>query len=765
MALRHTNPTQKRYDRRSGQYIEARAPYNFIPLPEKVVPAPWLPDLDIYHQKALTCSIDVLLETLSPTYIRGMMTQDQFERLSNKEVLSPEEEAALAPFFDLHGRPVIPGSSLRGMIRSIVEIASYSHIRWVAPQPTFTFRAVAAQKDDPLAAPYQVVIGRLAANVRAGYFEKKGEEWYIRPAILPSRYWSNVKEAFLKIKESRIGSRDIPGFVRLNSPDYRPYWYRVRFDATLRGRGVVIDRIGDEKSGYRYKGVLVCSGNMVESGKKSAAQSRRTSHTIILEPDQKANPIKVSDQAIKDYLDGLTPFQMEQLRAWSGNSKQGCLGDGAPVFYVVEDDEVTYFGHSPNFRIPMRLHGEKRAATPHDFVPLDMRQDTQPDMTDALFGWVEDPAVDGNAPPGQRAGRVFVSDAVCLTEGDDLWFSEHPVALHILSSPKPTTFQHYLVQSKESGHNPDNKGSLAHYGTPPGETWIRGFKRYWHRGASPDIVASEEERKLETQITFVRPLKAGVKFTFRIHLENLLPAELGALLWALNLPGESGKQYVHKIGMGKPLGMGAVRLTIERLTITDRQQRYRRLFAEGGTDWHTAAQPADAETYIRAFEEHVLNELGAAARGVRRLAELERIKMLLVMHEWPGPDPDWTRYMKIEHTIGNQEVNEYKERPVLPDPLGVLQQAQTEARPPRAAPQPQNLPSGYETGKVKKFGLGPMKDFGFIAPDKGGEDVYVNLSRLAKGVESLRQGQRVRYRRVRGARGDQAIDVQVIDEG
>lgn len=765
MALRHTNPTQKRYDRKSGQYIEARAPYNFIPLPEKIVPAPWLPDLDTYHQNALSCSIDVRLETLSPTYIRGMMTQDLFERLSNTEELSTNEKAELAPFFDLHGRPVIPGSSLRGMIRSIVEIASYSHIRWVAQQPTFTFRAVAASKEDPLAMPYQRVTGRLAANVRAGYLEKKGEEWYIRPAFLPNRYWSNVRDAFLKIKESRIGSQDIPGFVRLNSPDYRPRWFRVRFDATLRGRGVVIDRIGDEKSGYRYKGVLVCSGNMIESGKKSAAQSRRTSHTLILEPDPKATLIKVSDQAIEDYRAGLTPFQMEQLGAWSGNSKQGCLGDGAPVFYVVEGDEVAYFGHSPNFRIPMRLHGEKRAATPHDFVPPDMRQDTQPDMTDALFGWVEDPVVDGNAPPGQRAGRVFVSDAICLTEGDNLWFSDRPVALHILSSPKPTTFQHYLVQDKGAGHNPDNKASLAHYGTPPGETWIRGFKRYWHRGADPDIVASANEQRLETQITYVRPLKAGVAFTFHIHSENLLPAELGALLWALTLPGEPGKQYAHKIGMGKPLGMGAVRLTVERLTITDRQQRYRRLFAEGENDWHTAAQPADPETYIRAFEEYVLNELGAAASGVQRLAGLERIKMLLVMHEWPGPDPEWTRYMQIEYNIGGQEVNEYKERPVLPDPLGVLQQAQTAIRPPRTVPTPQSLPSGYETGTVKEFGLGPMKDFGFIQPEEGGDDVYVSLSKLAKGVKSLRQGQKVRYRRARGARGDQAIDVQVIDEG
>jgi len=778
VALRHTNPTRERYDRKSGLFIKARAPYNFIPLPEKIVPAPTPPDHSAYHRDALSCYIEVELETLSPTYVRGMMTPEQYEQLAGKssDQLTPEEKEKLAPFFQVDGRPIIPGSSLRGMLRSIVEIASYGHVRWVAEQPVFTFRAVAAAKDDPLAEPYRAVMGKLAANVRAGYLKQDGNKWYVRPAKLPKQLpgCGNSNQAFLKIKEDRIGSRDIPGFVRLSDPNYRPAWYPIRFEVrtgrTRYGEAVLVDRVGSKGSGLSHKGVLVCSGNMVESGKKRDQRSKRTTHTIILDPDDKAKPIKVSEQAIKDYLNGMTPFQKEALGAWNDDGKkgQGCLADGAPVFYIIEGDEVAYFGHSPNFRIPMRLSGSKRAATPHDFVPLEMRNDRRPDFADAMFGWVEDKATVGNSPLGQQAGRVFVSDAICVSDTKDLWWSEKPIAPHTLSSPKPTTFQHYLVQDKQAGHDPDNKAALAHYGTPPSETQIRGFKRYWHKGPSPDILATEKERSLEKQLTRIQSLKAGVRFRFRIHFDNLYPAELGALLWALTLPSEAGKTYAHKIGMGKPLGMGAVKLSLKSLVITDRRSRYTKLFA--GNEWHTANGLCDSQKYIAEFEKYVLDELGETSRGKRRLAELERIRMLLAMHEWPGPPPSETRYMEIEREVQGDAVNEYKERPVLPDPLAVLAQSVSHGGEEKSSPQkitqPRSAPDArdaYEEGTVVKFGLGPMRDFGFIKPDSGGKELYVNRSKLAKGVTTLKEGQRVRFKRAPSAKGEQAIDVQVIN--
>jgi hypothetical protein len=71
--------------------------------------------------------------------------------------------------------------------------------------------------------------------------------------------------------------------------------------------------------------------------------------------------------------------------------------------------------------------------------------------------------------------------------------------------------------------------------------------------------------------------------------------------------------------------------------------------------------------------------------------------MLLAMLEWRKVNDAWldlTRYMEIER--GPQKVNEYKERPVLPDPLAVVERWQggTSARATRpSAPPAQREPA------------------------------------------------------------------------
>jgi cold shock protein len=48
------------------------------------------------------------------------------------------------------------------------------------------------------------------------------------------------------------------------------------------------------------------------------------------------------------------------------------------------------------------------------------------------------------------------------------------------------------------------------------------------------------------------------------------------------------------------------------------------------------------------------------------------------------------------------------------------------------------------TGKVKWFN--PTKGFGFIAPDEGGEDVFVHISAVEKaGMGTLQEEQQVSY--------------------
>ncbi len=48
------------------------------------------------------------------------------------------------------------------------------------------------------------------------------------------------------------------------------------------------------------------------------------------------------------------------------------------------------------------------------------------------------------------------------------------------------------------------------------------------------------------------------------------------------------------------------------------------------------------------------------------------------------------------------------------------------------------------TGTVKWFN--PTKGYGFIVPDDGGQDVYVNISAVEHaGMETLNEGQKISY--------------------
>lgn len=701
----HENPRPER---------TASAPYNFVPLPEVVIKAVDdvndLPDHDTFANAKYphTGYFDVTLTTKSPVYVRCPFTLREFlrqERNEDRGVPFRDQIKNTPDFFYTRdpNQPVIPGSSLRGMLRGALEIVSYGKMERVTDSFKVTYRAVAAGHDDPLAEPYRQVIGRFGRNVRGGYLVWRSDGWHIRPAKKPADLKLPNRDLFLKIKEREIPNDVIPNYVPLNSNKYTPQYHEVTFDALVRkdkqGRPATrITNIGTVQTAYSHRGWLVCSGNMLETG-SDERQSPRTSPAIVLEADDKAPLLKIRVQSVSDYLDALTPFNKEP----PFDEKMGCLVNGRPVFYVERAGEVLFFGHCPNFRIPALLANENRAATPFDLVPGDLRRPEDIDYAGALFGYTNGDKVKAKQGDKARAyaSRVFVTNATLNQGSNDIWFPDDPIVIpKILAGPKPTAFQHYLTQQ-----DPNNKDRLDHYGSPPPhETVIRGHKRYWHQnlgtkeGQSLERIRAmiEEERetlrrmadderkgKGDTQHTQFKPVKPEVTFTFRVYFENLSERELGALCWTLHPLGDGEKTYCHSLGMGKPLGMGAVKLDAT-LHLTKRANRYGTLF--DGDNWQTGAAGAEQRLSDRptlgalthSFEQHVLEVLGLN-KACQRLSELKRIGMLLKMMEWPGfpavlpatPNnrvitedgrqrPN-TRYMTIQP-------NEYRDRFVLPSP-------------------------------------------------------------------------------------------------
>ncbi|MDX2043172.1 MAG: TIGR03986 family CRISPR-associated RAMP protein [Acidobacteriota bacterium] len=769
----HSNPTRNNRT--------ARAPYNFVPLPDQLITVAQeqLPPLDSYAPDTFTGWFECELETRSATYVRGLMTREQHEKSAPKaeRKLTDAEQENLklerAGFYSndpaqepgVRTVPAIPGSTLRGMIRGLIEIAGYGKMRWVNDLVKVTFRAVAASREDPLAEPYRDVIGQFSRNVLAGYLRQQANgDWAIQPALKPKQKGWTEQAAYLKVKEAKIPSEAITDFYRFDDWDYWPEHFQVSFNAVnergKRGTFVRITQIGDADYGYQHRGVLVCTGSMIEGGKDNQRSPRRN-HALVLEADERAKSLPISREMLDAYRESLTPFQRDEL--WA----EGGLENGAPVFYVTaKDGSVLWFGHTPNFRIPARNEKGELAAV-RDFIPPSLRQPnedkqaTEPDLAEAIFGWIDEKA-DGNPTKlveietengkkqklefTARAGRVSFSDAQYVSEKNGVWYSAKAIKPAPLSGPKITTFQHYLTQDKTAGHDPDLRGSLAHYST---DAEIRGHKLYWHKGDAKIPLADAKTK--ESQLTRIDPVKAGVKFRFRVHFENLRDYELGALAWALTLPDEGGKNYCHKLGMGKPLGMGAVKLT-PRLYLTNRQQRYAALFAGAAlADGATAAEPGK---YLEAFERFVWNGLSAdEKKDTQRLAETQRIRMLLAMLEWREWNAQWadrTRYLLIEHP---QFGNEYKDRPVLPDPLAVIGEKTT-------APQANPLFTKEQTGSVVE--LPPSRSFGYIQyQDSHGNEqrLFFHFSQLARGVK-VQLNQRVRFKVREGQRGPEAYDVR-----
>jgi CRISPR-associated protein (TIGR03986 family) len=420
---------------------QAHAPYNFVPLParvltvlsqEEIVNTSSLDALNEIvnarlpaHNTATTAEqftgyFEVILETFAPLYVRGPMTTEQFKFNSAKQYANGEDikenkvefrrlAKNLPEFFFTQDKvkPVIPGSSLRGMLRSLVEVITYSKFVAVSKTPRMFYRAVADEGNDPRRQTYKDWIGNNASKVSAGFLtrnevDEKGE-WFIQPAKLPKQIGGRTSDAYIKIDDTTLVNM-LQGYVSLNSKDYVPQFREVSFDAELQEvqsnkpnagatntKKLVITAICNDRSKHAHVAWLACSGNMLETADWSKnrmyppSSSPRKKQYLILEfgKDEERPPkLRVSKSVIDDYITSLTPYQQHTL------GELGICHNGHPVFFTKDaKDNVTAIGHSPNFRIPSKHWEENRAVTPADFVPDHLKRVGDVDMGEAIFGF------------------------------------------------------------------------------------------------------------------------------------------------------------------------------------------------------------------------------------------------------------------------------------------------------------------------------------------------------------------------------------------
>ncbi|WP_027406658.1 TIGR03986 family CRISPR-associated RAMP protein [Anaerovibrio sp. RM50] len=521
----------------------ATAPYNFITLPAKALAS----GLDecireannaasgyeeyIAKNKVISGYIDLELETLTPLFIQG--------------------EGSL-PYM-LGNKPVLPGSSLRGMIKNIFKIITMGNMR--AGEDFFDrhvfYRRIMASKDKDYQWAHELkdmYLDRLKSEekstVKPGFIIKVGAKYYVVPVSRDYKdtikhYESAVGKygAITKTKDSDVKWHGTSAYILTGKLGINNKFEHGLFETIEQYEAFKADcrKRGDKKS------LLKMGKQMVRYIKLEDAHWNDRTEINFKEYQLDNN---------RGGVDLLSKAKMMETSKFAGKVNiPKDIKSIAPCYYVPAQGTVDLFGHGQCFRIPYKHSIGEIVEKSYKEYSEDML-----DYTDAVFGRSPD-----------FASRVYFEDAMPVDDVKPM--QEFPA--HPLLQPNPTSFQLYLKQ--------DIGKQLKNWDSDGAE--IRGYKMYWHQAngkadmeASPEELAGDKtpegNKKPEDKIQCrpMRPIPANTKFSSRLRFKNLLPEELGALLLTLDLDQRDNK-IAFKLGKGKSIGLGSVRLSDFNLKI------------------------------------------------------------------------------------------------------------------------------------------------------------------------------------------------------
>jgi CRISPR-associated protein (TIGR03986 family) len=535
---------------------QVHAPYHFVPFSRWVYMPDWahLVSHDVPFKTGYSGKISYQLTNATPLLVGG-------EQQTRKEQPTLVQWAK-----DPAGNPVIPGSSLKGMTRNVLEIASFGKCA-AMDDGHFSYRdlsnAVYAQK--------------LRGSHCQAYwlkFDNTRKQWTLRKA----RHIELFHDEF-----NHHTGCDIEN-VAFKQPSEKKYqqWslskQAVRFSINEReilgtkGKNVRVARATTLGEGENL-GHPVFSG--FRPGLKRYIGDRLNYSYIFYDTEPTARVFNNGDvlanklfanhgEALVKYLKA-NPHPEYGIPVFAREDKAGgkmlALGF-AKMPRVLYDQSVLQTAHS-----------QQKAAGSELYF----------DMPELLFGCLKDNGL-------SLKSRVTFADAVC-DENKGLYTSD-PV---ILGQPKASYLAAYLEQpnAKDSTIPVTKTNDLSQYEK---NSQLAGWKRYPAQTSFNNHLPADLKDKTAVQ-SQLELMRANSRFSGQIIYHNLKAEELGALLWALQFgqtPDNSA--CYHGLGHGKSLGAGAVQLTITGLSARPNQPE-------------TPQQgPADSEAFISQFVAH-MNEV------------------------------------------------------------------------------------------------------------------------------------------------------------
>jgi CRISPR-associated protein (TIGR03986 family) len=605
---------------------EAHAPFNFVPA-DQPIGWPIEPDL---KEPTYSGSISIEIEALEPILVSGNQKKGEVRR-----------------FIMRNGKPFIPGTGIKGVVRSMLEALSMSNLTPISPRRVFfrdlnnqSYLQRFVQQDDGVA----------IYKSRAGYLRKVGGKWCVVPcdwakvshqtlAGADIRFYQGTTrpiERLEKLLQCRVAKQGIRGAAPASVDHFHPPNGRRRQGITLRYRKLTQIALGGS-------GRLVTAGHM----------SGRHFEAVFYEPSEGAKPIPAHHawDDFEDWLDSHKP-RRELFNAYQSQSARSYYPNGIPVFWLeaagstAAAPKLHAFGFSQLFCVPYKWSIESRVEQRVDDEPLS--------LAEQIFGYADLRL--GNRSLSCR-GRVTFGPARCVSE-----FRELPAQRVIPGNPSATCLGMYLAQPNPGriDRTPRNHG-LTTYDNPNSK--LRGRKFYWHRKGAwgvlpPNPVTPQDDDNVSAQYA---PLDRGVKFAATVVIDRLTMFELGGLVASIGLP----TGHAHKIGLGKAFGLGSVRMGIKSFSVARDRARYQSLRSHALHNWNSAPKPEDCAALFK-------KQIGEICDcDFEQIAEIRELR---AMTNYDGaPSATKTAYMRLEREHNDdRESAVYANKPVLPSASSIV---------------------------------------------------------------------------------------------
>jgi CRISPR-associated protein (TIGR03986 family) len=513
-----------------------KAPYNFVPLSKIVVQPYWTKFInhDLPFEDAESGILEVTLTAESPIFVKNgsKKKENDFYVNEKKEQIKPYD------FNQFKNKYFIPGSSLKGMIRSVLEVMSFGRMDNRVNDDRYALRDLSSAMKDEYLKTFKPDI------IKCGWLRKNDDNTYtLEDCNFPGRIShqqlnEDLEASFNSYFTPSGGFRGNNDYEKSAQKKYdlfgnkeREHRYSLAPNQDTTGRKkFVINKEGE------VGGQLVFTGQ--PGPRKQMHNGRWTGHHLEFIFFDKVRDVIVDEKVMENFF--FAYYEQDKTKwseDWKVWRKKLSAKEPIPVFFqTTKDSVIKHIGLSYLYKLPYN-NSVKESIDQH-------QKETGFDLAEAIFGHTdkEQGALKGRV----HFGHAFASNTPQVDESQ----------LEVLAGPKASYYPNYMRQEVKNG-------KVNRYSTFMDKTAeIAGWKRYpIHKEGvqknPPPLINGIRNTKIGTQFI---SLKKGAEFKFKIRYHNLKKIELGALISALTFHNTEGT--FHSLGMAKPLGYGKTKLEV-----------------------------------------------------------------------------------------------------------------------------------------------------------------------------------------------------------